>query len=298
MFNRISEDNFRKLQLPRQSSLVNYSSFKELKTDVLFRSFSIKFVADGCEKYHIDGNLFKIQKNEYLLGNNFTGGNLTIGSNTTVKGLCIDIAPSIISEVASGFNRADITESESNLDLYFTTDNYLENKYNAHQNFLGKKLLTISQTLEASNNYQFEFTNEFFYDLAENIIADQYHCVKEMNTINSIKILTRKTLYRKILLGKNFMDSHFNTIKNIDEVAQECSMSEYHFYRLFRQVYKMSPYQYILKMKMNYAAQLLENKTFTISEIALLSGFNDLSVFSKSFKKHFGRSPQHFALAK
>jgi hypothetical protein len=69
MFNRISEQNFKKISLPRESSLVNYSTFNELSTDLLFRSFSVKLVLEGCESYNVDGHTFNIRKGEYLLAN-------------------------------------------------------------------------------------------------------------------------------------------------------------------------------------------------------------------------------------
>ena len=291
MFNRISEENFRKIQLPKQSSLVNYSRFKELETDVLFRSFSIKYVIEGCEKYRIYGNQFKIQTGEYLLANNFSGGHLIIDNPTMVEGMCIDIAPSILTEVVSGIKKPDLTEFNPDLERYFTTNYFPENKYNAKQNALGKRLEQISQELALNTEHNFEFTNEFFYDLAEKLVIDQYSNIKDLNAIPSVKLATKKDLFRKIALGKNFIDSHFSQIKNIEEVALECSMSEYHFFRLFRHVYQISPYQYILKKKLELAYQLLKDKALNISEVAFLTGFNDLPTFSKSFKKQYGLAP-------
>lgn len=293
MFNRISKENFGKIQLPKQSSLVNYSCFKELETDMLFRSFSIKYVIEGCEKYRIYGNQFKIQTGEYLLANNFSGGHLIIDNPTMVKGMCIDIAPSILTEVVNGIKRPDVTECNSDVERYFTTSFFPENKYNAKLNTLGKRLEQISDELASNTEYHYQFTNEFFYDLAEKLVVDQYSNINDFKAIPSVKLATKKDLFRKILLGKNFIDAYFNRIKNVEEVALECSMSEYHFFRLFRHVYQISPYQYILKKKLELAHHLLKDKTLTISEVALLSGFNDLPTFSKSFKKHFGFTPSN-----
>lgn len=293
MFNRVSESNFNKISLPRESCLVNVSSFKELKTDLLFRSFSIKMVMEGEENYRVDGNQYKVKKGEYLLANNFSGGKLTIESNEPVKGLCIDIAPSILAEVVASYIRPDCTEFDPDLEQFFTTDSYPENKYSLQNTFLGNQLIKISRQISTDTNHKFEFSNEFFYNLAECIVIDQSQLLQQIKSIKSVKQETKKAIFRKIHIAKDFIDINFNTIQSIEEVASFCTMSEYHFFRLFKQVFKISPYQYIQKKKLEYAFQLLKNNNVRVTDVAIMSGFNDLSTFSKSFKRQFGVSPQN-----
>lgn len=294
MFNRLSENNFKNLKLPRQSSLVNYSSFRELRTDVLFRSFSLKFVLEGCEQYLIDGNLFKVSKGEFLLGNHFSNGKLLIQSDEEVKGLCIDISPDIISEVAGGFHFLELTETDLDFEKYLVSEDFVENKYHFSQNIIGKKISKISQQILEQNNYDFEFTPEFYYQLAENIVSLHYAGFSQLKNIKTVKSQTRKSLYRKILAAKNHIDSHFTSIKNIESVAKESSISEYHFYRLFKQILGVSPYQYIMQKKLEFAKHMLKDKSLSLTDIAMICGFTDLSSFSKSFKKYFGVSPTGF----
>jgi YesN/AraC family two-component response regulator len=47
---------------------------------------------------------------------------------------------------------------------------------------------------------------------------------------------------------------------------------------------------------MKRAAKLLEETSYPISEVSLMVGFNDANYFSKSFKKHFGKSPKSYQL--
>jgi AraC-like DNA-binding protein len=56
----------------------------------------------------------------------------------------------------------------------------------------------------------------------------------------------------------------------------------------------MSPQQFIISKKLNYALELIKQQGADISEAALLSGFSDISAFSKTFKKHYGCSPSKF----
>ena len=47
--------------LPRRSNLVNYSLFKTLDSWIDFRSFSIKYVCNGLEKYTINQNTYEVK---------------------------------------------------------------------------------------------------------------------------------------------------------------------------------------------------------------------------------------------
>jgi AraC-like DNA-binding protein len=54
----------------------------------------------------------------------------------------------------------------------------------------------------------------------------------------------------------------------------------------------VSALHYAIQLRLHWAAQELRNQNRTISEIAVLAGFNDLFYFSKLFKKYFGGGPR------
>jgi AraC-like DNA-binding protein len=87
------------------------------------------------------------------------------------------------------------------------------------------------------------------------------------------------------------MDANFLQIAEIKEVAEHCNMSEYHFFRRFKEVYKKTPYQYITEQKMQLAKTMLLQKEHSVSDIAILCSFPDIFTFSKAFKKFFGVPP-------
>ena len=65
--------------------------------------------------------------------------------------------------------------------------------------------------------------------------------------------------------------------------------------KLFALKYKISPKQYILQLKMNYACDLLRCGEYSISQIADICGYSDIYTFSRQFKVAFGLSPTAFA---
>lgn len=81
---------------------------------------------------------------------------------------------------------------------------------------------------------------------------------------------------------------------NISNLSAMCGISETYFRRIFGKVYGVSPVKYINNLKIMRAKELLTSGIYTISEIALLSGFNDESYFSREFKKATGASPSEY----
>ena len=94
-----------------------------------------------------------------------------------------------------------------------------------------------------------------------------------------------------MMAGKNFMDIYYLSNPGIRQVAIESSMSEFHFYRCFKQVTGFTPYQYMLEKRLAHARELLSEKTLLVSEIATQCGFPDVFTFSKAFKRKYGVSP-------
>lgn len=79
-----------------------------------------------------------------------------------------------------------------------------------------------------------------------------------------------------------------------ENLAAACSVSVSHFRRLFTEVAGMSPKAYIIRARMSYAEYLLLNTNHSILEISSLSGFENLSCFSRMFSKIHSVSPSCF----
>ena len=64
--------------------------------------------------------------------------------------------------------------------------------------------------------------------------------------------------------------------------------------RPFEARFGISPKQYLNKLRMNRALELLMENKLSVKEIALVCGFSDEKYFSRAFKKKYGYPPSHF----
>lgn len=71
-------------------------------------------------------------------------------------------------------------------------------------------------------------------------------------------------------------------------------MSKYHFLRTFRRVVGMTPYRFVLGVRMRRAAVMLATSAAPVSAIAFETGFGDLSTCNNRFRETFGTSPTAF----
>ena len=90
---------------------------------------------------------------------------------------------------------------------------------------------------------------------------------------------------------KDVVKAHLLSNLTIAELAKLSGLSLSSFKREFHKLFDETPANYIKAQKLKEARRLLRISTHTISEICFLVGFNDLSHFTKSFKKQFGVAP-------
>ncbi len=75
------------------------------------------------------------------------------------------------------------------------------------------------------------------------------------------------------------------------EVAGDCDLSLGHFSRSFRQSFGVSPYQFVLKARVDAAKNLIRQHEMAMADIALACGFSDQSHMTRVFSKEVGVSP-------
>lgn len=101
-------------------------------------------------------------------------------------------------------------------------------------------------------------------------------------------------LYSRLVAARTYIDKNIKAAFRIKQAADIACISVFHFNRLFRQYFFISPYQYYLKRKSEAAAQLLTSTEMSVSEIAIQLGFPDIASFTRRFTLIYHVSPTFY----
>jgi len=104
------------------------------------------------------------------------------------------------------------------------------------------------------------------------------------------QLYAREHLTRQVMRGKAFMDRHFPEPITLAAVADEACLSKFHFLRLFKTFYGVTPRQYLTSVRIKHAQALLRAQT-SVTETCFAVGFNSVTSFAGLFKTMTGTTP-------
>jgi AraC-like DNA-binding protein len=93
---------------------------------------------------------------------------------------------------------------------------------------------------------------------------------------------------------KKYIDDNFTGIDSSSSAADACAVNIRYMARLFRQYSKITPHDYIMRLKLNKASTMLLTSSQSVNEIGYLLGFSDPYHFSRVFKRFHGLSPNNY----
>jgi AraC-like DNA-binding protein len=289
-FHTITEENKLTLNKPSGSDVVYYSELNEWFTRNAFRSFSLKYVVDSCIYYKVGNNEHAVNQGSFLLACKQPGVSAYFDSKKTVRSICIDICPGTVEEAFTVLTAGENHDFDNYLAGYFRIPEFFETVCPVGAAGFANQLNELVAAIVQGTAHEL-IGKEWFLDLAEKIIFHEYGNYLALNGIHSVRVETRKEILRRLKRARQFMDEAFLDIKEINEVAIFCNMSEFHFFRSFRQAFGISPYRYLLNKRLELAKELVSAGVLSITNIAMQCNFPDVFSFSKAFRRQFGMPP-------
>lgn len=95
--------------------------------------------------------------------------------------------------------------------------------------------------------------------------------------------------YKRVL---DYIADHFGEAIQIEDIARESGFSPAHFSRLFKQVIGDTPYQFLMRYRVERAVEMLVKTRDPLIDIALACGFADQPHLTRIFKKFRGATPK------
>lgn len=109
-------------------------------------------------------------------------------------------------------------------------------------------------------------------------------------------IALENTGQSRLIPAIRFIEQNFRrpTLTN-GELARECNISEIYFRKLFTEIYKTTPKQYLIEIRINKAKQLLTDGALKVGAVAEQCGFTNQYHFCRIFKEKTGFTPTEYS---
>lgn len=135
------------------------------------------------------------------------------------------------------------------------------------------------------------------------LLQENFYKLKNLNDTYSLLVALLKGSPRqyipsdkrtKIEPAVKYMVNNIADNPSNDQLSSLCGISTVYMRKLFSEIYGDSPINYLHKLKISKAKELLKSDFGSIGEIAFALGYHNLYDFSRDFKKHVGVSPKYY----
>ena len=106
----------------------------------------------------------------------------------------------------------------------------------------------------------------------------------------------RKTQLRDFYIQEaiSYMELHYQRELTVEEIAGACQLNRSYFSKLFKEKKGCPPQEYLIRMRLSKAADLMKNTTVSIGDISASCGYPNQLHFSRAFKQRYGMSPREW----
>ena len=101
-------------------------------------------------------------------------------------------------------------------------------------------------------------------------------------------------VYVRLARARRLIDEGYERPPRLDVLARTAGFSRFHFIRLFRRAFRATPYQYLLRRRIERAKLLLGQSRLSVTAVCLDVGFESLGSFSRRFRHAVGTSPRDY----
>lgn len=251
---------------------------------------SIKTFVGGNALYKVGKGFFQVEPDSYLILNDRQDYAIHIESPTKVTSFVLFFKRELAADVFRNMQ----SKSEVILEApeAASIPNFFERTYSKDHlvsPFLAKWYRDYPQI-----KHQPLLQEQYFHGLLEKMLQAHQEVRQELNQLNFVKKSTREEIYRRLYLTKEYLHACYGELITLKDLSKIAGMSENHFLRSFKQLFKSSPYQYLKQLRLQKAEKLLIKTDLSISDICYAVGFESLGSFSWLFKQTTGYAPEQF----
>lgn len=159
-----------------------------------------------------------------------------------------------------------------------------------------KKIYTLIKTFVSESTSEIPYMNSLMLCLLQEtvirLLQSEFIGRKPEKPVTTARQHYEDELLERILA---YIDETIYEPITIAEICQKFSMSRSSLQILFKENMDMPPKKYINELKLEKSRQMICENRYTISEIALMLGFNSIHYFSRAFTQKYNMAPSEYA---
>jgi transcriptional regulator GlxA family with amidase domain len=113
-------------------------------------------------------------------------------------------------------------------------------------------------------------------------------------SVNQAGVIVGSTLPERIESVREFLEANFSQDLDLATLARHALISPYYLNRAFSSQIGIPPHRYLIRLRVQRAAELLLHSPLTVTQICHRVGFGSLSHFITTFRRHQGLSPSRY----
>ncbi|QIZ10324.1 AraC family transcriptional regulator [Priestia megaterium] len=130
-------------------------------------------------------------------------------------------------------------------------------------------------------------THQFMYFIDILLQVNQF--VKETSSTNNLKLPPSE-----IVEAVGYMLDHYHEPLDIEKLSWQVGLGRTMFFKEFRRLTGLTPNEFLNRLRIQSASDLLRSTNKSMIDLAFASGFQSLSAFNKQFKRYTGLSPREY----
>jgi AraC family transcriptional regulator len=263
---------------------INTASFDECDWHVT--RLSLNFNLDEKQVYHAGPRAFTVSPEKYLLLNEGQSFRTSARGSTKKRMVTIAFQVGLAEKLLQGLRDDDHRLLDDPFHSQNSKTHFLEKTYPLNSSIFS----TVTRLTQINDAAELDQSLE---DLLLEIVQGQMSIRKEILSIKKSKASTRFEVYKRLHWSLDYLHENFASDITVEQLARVACLSTFHYKRLFSEVFKISPYQYLIRLRLETACVLLKSDR-KVSEICQHVGWKDPSSFTRLFKRQFFFTPEQF----
>jgi len=261
---------------------VEYPEYRQL--------LSIKAASGGSEHYFVGGRRITVDDDTFLILNADRSYASRIEDRTPVHTFSIFFRKNLAEEVLETMSQPaevllDHPPDQARSHVEF------DERLRTHDQIVTPALNYIRRSLDAGEGNQAWFEEQLRLLLGRMLSAEHTH-LRTRELIPSARPATRRELHRRLGLAITFIHTFFGEAIGLKDMASAAHLSTFHFLRLFKAVYGVTPSVYLNHKRTSAAERLIRQSNWTMIEIAEQVGFGSRASLFRHLKASGGVAPR------